>query len=138
MKDPKRRVAAALVIQALRLENRQTATQLAMVLQGQELGPRYVPTAVRLIRDTYGANALVVTGGSRGVAPVYVLDPDLDEGQVWAFRMTKRNLTEARHIQHVLDWLAEHAGNRGAVKAARRNASRLVEDLEDLYADLKK
>lgn len=130
-------LAAALVIQALKRRNRLTGKQLKAVLKTKDISPHTLPDAVRLIRDRYGANALVTTGTRPGrLAAQYVLDPDLAEGEAWARQMSKRGRAEARHVGEVLDWLALTYGNRGVVRRARRYAKNLLEELDELIEEL--
>ena len=130
-------MAAAIVIQALTRKNDQTAEQLRTKLDARGLETVRVSQAIRKIRDLYGAHALVQSGTRSGRrAPIYTLNPEAKEAAKWARQIMRRALTEARHVEHVLDWAATTYGNRGAVRRARRYQANVVAEIEEVLEAL--
>jgi hypothetical protein len=136
--DSKRFRAAVVLVQALKRRNGQTKVELADVLEsnGIEPGPRFVSAGVRMIRDVYGANGLVCTGQSRGRAPIYTLDPSVQQAHAWSRQMIRRGLTEAQHVQQVLDWTAKTHGNKGPIRRARHYQKNVIVELEAVLEGL--
>lgn len=130
----KSQVAAAVIIRALKRKNHQSRWDLLDALAAHDLEEFYFELGKRKIRDIYGSHALATTRDGHDV--LYVLDPSWEEGVAYALEMTSRTTTESVHINQQLDWLAAQYGNKGAVRKARRYASNLVEEMEDLRAEL--
>lgn len=122
--------AAAVIRIALKKKNRQTIHELVPILAKHKIAPHHFHPALRIIRDTYGANALVKRRVGRQVR--YVLDPTIEEGRVDANEQARRGLSEAEHLLQVLDWLSTQYGNSGFIRRGRRYAKNLVAELGDL------
>ena len=131
-------LAAAILIQRLRKgRGKATTSQLLAALHTHHLSDRYLGKGVRVIRDRYGSNALVVEAGSRGGEPTYILDPKkLEQSQKWAKKMFRRALTETRHVIHVLDWSVANGIAATSARRAKHYAENVEIELENVLATL--
>jgi len=131
-------MAAAVIIQRLRQgKGKADSKQLKAALHRHHLHDRYLGQGVRVIRDLYGANALVVKPLGRGLSPQYILDPKrYDQAQVWAAKMFKRALTETRHVIHVLDWSVTQGIATSSARRAKHYAENVAVELENVLSTL--
>jgi hypothetical protein len=134
----KRTMAAAVIIQRLKQGRGKADTPtLIAALHRHRLPDRYLGAGVRVIRDLYGDNALVVEHRGNGESPLYILDPKKYE-QVynWAVKMFKRALTETKHVIHILDWSLNQGIAVASVKRAKHYAKNVEVELENVLAAL--
>ena len=131
-------LAAAVVIQRLRKgRGKATTSQLLAALHTHKLHDRYLGQGVRVIRDRYGSNALVVEAGGRGKQPTYILDPKkIEQSQKWAKKMFKRALTETRHVIHVLDWSVQNGIAATSARRAKHYAENVEVELQNVLSTL--
>jgi len=131
-------LAAGILIQRLRRgKGRADTKQLQAALASHGLGPRYLSEGVRVIRDLYGADALIVKARSKSQSPLYVLDPQkYGEAREWAIKMFKRALTETRHVIHVLDWAQKNGLASASAKRAKHYARNVQVELDNVLSTL--
>jgi hypothetical protein len=134
----KRTMAAAVIIQRLKQgRGKADSPALKAALHRHRLPDRYLGAGVRVIRDLYGENALVVEHRGHGESPLYLLDPKkYEHARKWAEKMFKRALTETRHVIHVLDWTLSQGIAVASVKRAKHYAKNVEVELENVLSTL--
>jgi hypothetical protein len=134
----KRTLAAAVIIQRLKQgRGKAESGALKAALHRHHLPDRYLGPGVRVIRDLYGDNVLVVIHRGPGESPIYALDPKkFGEARDWAKKMFKRALTETRHVIHVLDWSIAHGIAPSSAKRARHYARNVEVELDNVLSTL--
>lgn len=134
----KRLLAAAVIIQRLKQGKGKANTQeLLAALHRHHFADRYLRTGVRVIRDLYGDNALVVDHPGYGASPIYILDPkEFGKARAWAIKMFKRALTETRHVIHVLDWSMAQGIAAAPAKRAKHYAQNVEVEIANVLATL--
>jgi hypothetical protein len=134
----KRTMAAAIVIQRLK-QGRGTAdsAQLKAALHKHHFPDRWLGPGARVIRDLYGADALVVEHRGSDQSPLYILNPKKwEHARKWSIKMFKRALTETRHVIHVLDWSISQGIAVTSAKRARHYAQNVEVEIQNVLATL--
>src|SRR5439155_8834878 len=131
-------LAAAVLIQRLRQgRGKADSKALKAALHKHRMNDRYLGVGVRVIRDLYGDNALVVAHPGNGLSPIYVLDPkQYGQARAWSIKMFKRAITETRHVIDVLDWSVANGIATSSAKRAKHYAMNVEIELDNVLSTL--